>query len=223
MIAKIEKIEEIYHQLSGFYGPLHWWPGETAFEIIIGAILTQNTSWSNVEKAITNLKKYNLLQPAAIYQLNHDELANLIRPAGYYNIKAKRIRAFLQFLVENYSGSLETMFDQPLAKLRTELLKVKGIGEETADSILLYAGQKLTFVVDNYTRRIFSRHGMIQENLPYSSIQAQITNNLKENVQVYNEFHAQIVMIGKTYCKRRQPDCQSCPLNIYAVDEAKIN
>ncbi|MEA2087667.1 MAG: endonuclease III domain-containing protein [Candidatus Caldatribacteriota bacterium] len=204
---------KIYNSLYNYFGPLNWWPGNTPFEIMVGAILTQNTSWSNVERAINNLKKENLLEPRKLYRINREELAQLIKPSGYYNIKAKRLKNFLNFFVNDFEGSAEKMFSGDREELRKKLLKVNGIGPETADSILLYAGNKPFFVVDAYTKRIFSRHKLISEDASYHQIQEFFSQNLDRDVKLYNEFHAQIVMLGKNICTKRNPKCSVCPLN----------
>lgn len=202
---------KIYKALYTHYGPRHWWPGETPFEVIVGAILTQNTSWKNVEKAIAHLKSKRRLTPRRLLQLSHSRLASLIRPAGYFNVKARRLKNFLKFLDERYRGSLEEMFRTPLSRLREELLGVNGIGPETADSILLYAAQKPSFVVDAYTRRVFSRHRYLKGDESYSEVQALLAGLLPKSLPLYNDYHAQIVEVGKDYCKRI-PRCDSCPL-----------
>lgn len=202
---------QIYDKLYERFGPRHWWPGDTAFEIIVGAILTQNTAWANVEKAIRNLKSKELLTPGKLYRINIKILAGLIRPAGYYNIKAKRLKAFLKFLFERYDGSLKKMFFRRLPDLRGELLSVNGIGPETADSILLYAAGKPVFVVDAYTKRIFSRHKFIRPAATYDDVQRFFMDNLPRDVKLFNEYHALIVELGKNICKTK-PRCQICPL-----------
>ena len=179
---------------------------------MVGAILTQNTSWSNVEKAINNLKKEDLLEPWKLYRINQDELARLIRPSGYYNIKARRLKSFITFFVEEYNGSEKKMFSDDSEELRRKLLKIKGIGPETADSILLYAGNKPFFVVDAYTKRIFSRHKLISKDATYYQIQEFFVQNLDRDIKLFNEFHAQIVMLGKTICTSRNPACSKCPI-----------
>jgi endonuclease-3 related protein len=203
---------KIYKSLYNYFGPLNWWPGDTPFEIMVGAILTQNTSWSNVEKAISNLKKENLLEPWKLYRLHQEELAQLIKPSGYYNIKARRLKNFVNIFVNDFEGSAEKMFSGDGRELRKKLLKVNGIGSETADSILLYAGKKPFFVVDAYTKRIFSRHKLISEDASYHQIQEFFINNLDRDVKLFNEFHAQIVMLGKIICTSRNPDCAKCPI-----------
>lgn len=192
-------------------GPQQWWPGETPFEIIIGAILTQNTNWSNVEKAIKNLKTAGKLSPEEIYGLGLTELAHLIRPSGFFNIKARRVKTFIDWLFSKYGGKLHEMFAQDLQTLRNELLAVKGIGPETADSILLYAGNFPTFVVDAYTYRILSRHGFIPEETTYDEMKALFEENLPRDVKLFNEYHALLVNIGKMFCRPKK-FCEQCPL-----------
>ena len=192
-------------------GPQQWWPGETPFEIVIGAILTQNTNWSNVEKAIKNLKTARRLSPEGIHESSITELAQLIRPSGFFNVKARRVKTFIDWLFSKYEGSLSRMFTQDLQTLRDELLSVKGIGPETADSILLYAGNLPTFVVDAYTHRIFSRHGFIPEESSYDEIKSFFEENLPSDVKLYNEYHALLVNIGKMFCKPKKV-CEQCPL-----------
>ncbi len=205
-------LRSAYSRLLAHFGPQGWWPGNTPFEIAVGAILTQNTNWANVEKAIANLKKAGVLFPRKLYALPEKKLAQLIRPSGYYNVKAKRLRAFLTLLCENYNASLKRLFRLPLAQLREELLSVKGIGEETADSIILYAAEKPTFVVDAYTRRILSRHGWCSPKAQYLEVKQIFESRLKPDVKLYNEFHALLVRLGKTLCRPRNPLCDQCPL-----------
>ena len=210
-MRKTKALLQIYQKMFDALGPRHWWPGETPFEVIIGAILTQNTNWSNVEKAIKNLKTAGKLSPEGMYELSVTELAELIRPSGFFNIKAKRVKAFINWLFSRYEGNLSKMFAQDLQALRGELLSVKGIGPETADSILLYAGNMPTFVVDAYTHRIFSRHELIPEESTYDEMKSFFEENLPEDVQLFNEYHALIVNIGKTFCKTKKV-CEPCPL-----------
>ena len=211
-MQKRDILLKIYNSLNNYFGSLNWWPGDTPFEIMVGAILTQNTSWSNVEKAINNLKKENLLEHQKLYCLNQEELAQLIKSSGYYNIKAQRLKNFITFFIENYSGSEKKMFSGGGEELRKELLKINGIGPETADSILLYAGNKPFFVVDAYTKRIFSRHRLIGEDADYHALQDLCLKNLKKNVKLFNEFHALLVKLGKDFCLKNKPRCAICPL-----------
>jgi endonuclease-3 related protein len=205
-------LTDVYRCLFDFFGPQHWWPGETPFEVIVGAILTQNTNWQNVERAIHNLREADLLEPRALYDVPAEELEELIRPAGYFRIKAKRLRSLLEFLVQRYDGSLDAMFKTSLSELREELLNVHGIGPETADSILLYAGGLPSFVVDAYTHRILSRHGWIDFEADYHQIQDYIQDELPQEVSLYNEYHALLVRLGKDYCRKTNPKCEECPL-----------
>lgn len=205
-------LTEVYRRLYDEFGPQHWWPGESPFEVMVGAVLTQNTSWQNVERAIGNLREADLLDPQALYGVPVEELEELIRPAGYFRVKARRLRSLLEFLVERYDGSLEAMFGVGLPDLRRELLEVNGIGPETADSILLYAGELATFVVDAYTHRVFSRHGWIDFEADYHQIQDYVQGELPQEVAMYNEFHALLVRLGKDCCKKTKPKCSECPL-----------
>ncbi|MFB0509923.1 MAG: endonuclease III domain-containing protein [bacterium] len=211
-MTKIKTALQIYQKLYSHYGPQSWWPGDTPFEIIVGAVLTQNTAWRNVEKAIENLKRERLLSPRKLFQQPVAKLAKLIRPSGFYNIKAKRLHKLLEFLNQKYQGSLSRMSKVPTAILRNKLLSVKGIGEETADSILLYALSRPVFVVDAYTRRVFSRHNFFPFKNKYSEIQEFFELNLPKDIKIYNEYHALIVRLSKEYC-RKNPNCSNCPLS----------
>ena len=210
-MRKTKALLQIYQKMFAALGPRQWWPGETPFEVVIGAILTQNTNWSNVEKAIKNLKTAGKLSPEGIYELSVTELAKLIRPSGFFNVKAKRVKAFINWLFSRYEGNLSKMFARDLQSLRSELLSVKGIGPETADSILLYAGNMPTFVVDAYTHRIFSRHELIPEESTYDEMKSFFEENLPKDVQLFNEYHALLVNIGKMFCKPKKV-CEPCPL-----------
>ena len=205
-------LKKAYNKLFKAFGPQRWWPGDTPFEVIVGAILTQNTAWKNVEKAIHNLKKAKVLQPKKMHDLSERELAKLIRPAGYFNIKAKRLKHFLNYLFDRYGGRLDRMFRKRTDALRRELLSVNGIGPETADSILLYAGNHPVFVVDAYTKRIFSRHQIIKADAEYHDVQEIFMKNLPHDIKMFNEYHALIVRIGKDFCRNRKPLCSRCPL-----------
>jgi endonuclease-3 related protein len=201
----------IYRRLYQAYGPRHWWPGESAFEVMVGAILTQNTSWRNVEKAIQKLKGKGNLNPEGIYHLKKQQLASLIKSSGYYRIKANRLKAFVGFLFEDYRGDIERMRKERLGTLRQKLLKVNGIGPETADSILLYGLKQPIFVVDAYTKRVLLRHGMVSEGASYEEIQRLFMDYLPHDEKLFNEYHALIVHLAKTLCKKI-PKCDICPL-----------
>lgn len=207
----LEILTEIYQLLYDAFGPQHWWPGETPFEIITGAILTQNTNWVNVEKAITNLKSANRLTPERLYHFNISQLAELIRPAGYYNMKAKRLNNFVNWLFDNYNGKLTNLESVDTEKLRRELLAIKGIGRETADSILLYALDRPVFVVDAYTARITSRHGLTEPGADYEQLRELFESNLPQDTRLFNEYHALLVKAGKEFCKPKAK-CPGCPL-----------
>ncbi|MBW2093579.1 MAG: endonuclease III domain-containing protein [Deltaproteobacteria bacterium] len=201
----------MYRLLLDHFGTQSWWPWETTLEIMIGAVLTQNTNWANVEKAIHNLKEHGLLSVEALNALSPDELAKEIRPAGYFNVKAKRLKNLIRFLFERYEGSLTELAGEETGNLREQLLAVNGIGPETADSILLYSLGRPVFVVDAYTHRILLRHGMADEQVDYHALQGMFMDNLPEDVRLFNEFHALIVRTGKEYCKKK-PLCSDCPL-----------
>jgi endonuclease-3 related protein len=203
---------QVYETLHDHFGDLHWWPGDSPFEVIVGAILTQNTAWKNVEAAIDRLKAEDRLHPERLRCLDDQHLAEMIRPAGYYRIKTKRLKAFLHFLHREYQDDLNTMFAEDLWVLRQRLLSVHGIGEETADSILLYAGGKPVFVVDTYTRRIMQRHRIIDARAQYADIQALFMNGLPRSVPLYNQYHALFVNTGKEFCRKQTPRCDTCPL-----------
>lgn len=202
---------DIYRRLFETFGPQHWWPADTAFEVMIGAVLTQNTNWKNVEKAIENLKERDLLDPKRLYNTDTATLAELIRPAGYYNIKAKRLKNLITILNESFDGEIDRLFSLDTPTLRNTLLSVKGIGPETADSIILYAAKRPIFVVDAYTHRVLSRHGLIPEETSYEEIQDLFQSNLPHDVTLFNEYHALIVKLCKTYCLKK-PQCSTCPL-----------
>jgi endonuclease-3 related protein len=204
---------KIYSKLYRAYGPRHWWPGETSFEVMVGAILTQNTSCRNVEKAIQKLKGKGLLNPEGIHRLKKWELAPLIRSSGYYRIKADRLKAFINFLYEGFDGNLQKMRKRKVEELRERLLGVKGIGPETADSILLYGLKKSIFVVDAYTKRILSRHGIISEKASYEEVQKMFMDHLSHDEKLFNEYHALFVHLGKWVCKKI-PRCDICPLKV---------
>ena len=222
-------LRKIYKTLHRSYGNLNWWPttlenelhpkyhgkklnDRQRFEIIVGAILTQNTSWKNVEKAIYNLNKEKLLSADKISKINIKKLASAIKPSGYYNQKAEKLKIFSNYLLKNYDGSLKKLFSKNIPELRKELLSIKGIGPETADSIILYAAKKPIFVVDAYTKRIMARIGFRGQK--YDELQSLFMSNLPNSEKLFNEYHALIVELGKNICKK-QPLCEKCPVNAY--------
>lgn len=205
------RARHVYELLLKQLGPQRWWPGETPFEVMVGAVLVQNTSWKNVERAIDNLRDASMLSPRAIRLSSSAELETLIRPAGYFRIKSKRLRNIVEYIVDRYDGSLDAMAEVDAAQLRTELLSVHGIGPETADSILLYALRKPVVVVDAYTHRIWSRHGWIDYDADYHRLQEEIGGELPDDVPTLNEMHALVVNVGHHWCKR-VPKCDECPL-----------
>lgn len=204
-------LDTIYRRMHEHFGPTDWWPGETPFEVAIGAILTQNTAWTNVEKAIINLKREKLLSPRKILACPQEALEQALRPSGYFRQKAARVQRFSQHLVDRYGGSMRRMAKRPLEDLRVELLSLNGIGPETADDILLYACEKPVFVVDAYTRRILSRHGHVDPKIGYEDLRAVFEDHLAHNVAHFKEYHGLIVYTGKDYCRSR-PNCDGCPL-----------
>ena len=212
-------LKDIYKKLYSYFGPQHWWPADSAFEVVIGAILTQNTAWTNVEKAIARLKKRKLLSPKKLYNANVKTIAELIRPCGYYNIKTARIKNFLEILFSEFKGNLSSMLSLKPALLREKLLKIKGIGPETADSILLYAAKNATFVIDAYTRRFLLRHKLIKKESNYQQIQYLFEENLPRRQNLFNEYHALIVRLAKDFCHKR-PLCSICPLR---TDKEALN
>jgi endonuclease-3 related protein len=212
-----------YDALFAAYGPQHWWPGRSPFEVIVGAILTQNTSWTNVEPAIRNLHREKLLTPRAIETASLARLARLVRSSGYFRQKAKKLKCFARFLRSEFGGSLTRMFRTPTAVLREKLLSVHGIGPETADSILLYAGKHPVFVVDAYTRRLLERHELATPAQSYEEIRRLFERSLPGDAPLYNEFHALIVRIGKEYCRTRNPLCSECPLHSFLPRAIQAN
>ncbi len=207
----------VLRRLLARFGPQHWWPAKFAFEVCVGAVLTQNTAWSNVERAIANLRKAHCLNAQPILALGHQKLASLLRPSGYFNVKARRLKSFVRFFTEGCGGSIDRMKQQPTMELRQRLLGVHGVGRETADSILLYALAKPIFVVDAYTRRIFARHAWICGEEDYDLIRLRVESNWKNcddrvKTRDWNELHALLVAVGKHYCHPKNPACQKCPL-----------
>ena len=207
-----------YNALFAAHGSQHWWPGRTPFEVIVGAILTQSTSWTNVEPCIKSLRREKLLTPRAIETVTAARLARLIRSSGYFRQKAKKLKAFVHFLRTHYQGSLAKMFRAPTPTLRKQLLAIHGIGPETADAILLYAGNHPVFVVDAYTRRILERHQLAEARQSYEQVRQLFEGTLPPDPALYNEFHALIVHTGKHYCRARNPRCNECALNFLLPD-----
>ena len=207
-----EQLSDMYDRLYDHFGPQNWWPGESPFEVMIGAVLTQNTNWNNVEKAIDNLKQAGMLSFEKMASMPTDLLAEYIRPAGYYNVKAVRLKNLFQMIQDEFEGDISLMLQTDTETLRRKLLSVKGIGPETADSILLYAAERPVFVVDAYTYRVLSRHNLIPEDFGYDDIQEYFMDNLDPDTKVFNEFHALLVCVGKEFCKKSKPRCNGCPL-----------
>lgn len=205
------ELMDMYELLFARFGPQHWWPGESTIEIVVGAVLTQNTNWKNVEKAVKRLSEHGLLSLQALKEAAAEEIAQAIRPAGYYNIKAKRIKNLIGRIASSHGEDLEGFLSRDTSTVREELLSVKGIGPETADSILLYAGQHPVFVVDAYTYRILSRHGMCGEAATYEELQELFMDHLPSDTRLFNEFHALLVKTAKEFCSK-SPRCPQCPL-----------
>jgi len=201
---------ELFEALLKRYGALHWWPAETPVEVCVGAILTQNTNWLNVEKAIVNLKREGILTVQALREIERERLAELIRPSGFFNVKSVRLKDFIGWVMDGH-GSLDAMFGGDWRALRDELIAVRGVGRETCDSILLYAGGKPSFVVDAYTRRLFSRLGLVLESDGYEQVRAFFMDALPSDSALFNEYHALIVEHCKRHC-RKKPLCDGCPL-----------
>ncbi len=206
-----DKLKQIYKLLLKAYGPQKWWPAESSLEVMVGAVLTQNTNWQGVEKAIANLKRVNLLDPHKLKAIPTEELSRLIKPAGYFNLKARRLKNLIGMVVEAYGGDLVAMGQTETAQLRQELLLVNGVGPETADSILLYAFHRPIFVVDTYTYRVTNRHALVEEEVNYQALQDFFMQHLPLDVDMFNEYHALLVKVGKLHCKRKAR-CEGCPL-----------
>lgn len=205
------RLKLLYQRLLDHFGPQHWWPGDTPFEVLVGAMLTQNTSWTNAAQAIANLKKAEVLSLAGLRALAPEQLAGLIRPAGYYNLKEKRLRNLLDLAARDFDGNLNALFALPLSRARKKLLSCNGVGPETADSILLYAGGLPTFVVDAYTRRVLERHGFDIGKSDYGAVQALFMDHLPRDAPMFNEYHALLVILCKEYCKKSSALCSGCP------------
>jgi endonuclease III related protein len=217
------KLVEYYQAMSEALGPMHWWPAGSPFEVIVGAILTQNTAWTNVERAIANLRRKRLLSIRAIKRISPRRLGNMVRSSGYFRQKARKLKVFVHFLQSEYGGSLKRMFATPTELLRQKLLAVHGIGPETADSILLYAGLHRIFVVDAYTRRILARHGLSNGKEDYDEIRAMFEDRLPQDAKLYNEYHALIVNTGKKWCRTKKPLCAECPLGKFLPPDAILS
>lgn len=215
MLTRETKLLNMYEAMHAALGPSYWWPGESAFEVMVGAVLTQNTNWKNVARAIDNLKDADLLHPEKLYALPESELAELIRPAGYFRLKAGRLKNLLVFLKNECRFDVDSLRDEDMFNLRDKLLAVRGIGPETADSILLYAFEMPSFVVDAYTKRLANRHGFLPEEVDYEELRAYYMDVLPEDVQLYNEYHALIVRTAKNWCKKKKPLCETCPLQSF--------
>lgn len=219
---RVSALSRYYDALFSALGPRNWWPAKTRFEVIVGAILTQNTAWVNVERAMENLRREKMLSVRSMERAELGKLARLVRPSGYFRQKAKKLKAFTQFLRVQFGGSLSRMLRTPTGRLREQLLAVHGIGPETADSILLYAGGHTVFVVDAYTRRILERHALAPAELPYEELQSLLETSLPRDAQLYNEFHALIVEAGKRWCRTKNPRCDQCPLRPFLPEEKAV-
>ncbi len=206
------RLRRLYALARRAQGPQRWWPARTPFEVMVGAILTQNTAWTNVERAIANLRAARALTPKGLLALPPRRLARAIRPSGYFNQKATRLRGYARWYVRRFGGSPARMRREPADRLRGALLSLKGIGPETADSILLYALGSPVFVVDAYTRRIGERHGLLEAGAGYDEIQRVFRAHLPRRAGLYNDYHAQIVAVGKGFCRKREARCGECPL-----------
>ena len=205
-------VRVLYQRLSRAFGTQHWWPAQTPFEVMVGAMLTQATNWHNVERAIERLRQARALTPRRLVRLPRHRLERCVQPSGYFRQKAQRVQQFARWYLERYGGLARRMFGTPWPQLRRELLAQHGIGPETADSILLYAGGQPVFVIDAYTRRVFQRHRLIRPSATYDVIQRLVMRRMGQNTRCYNEFHALLVEVGKRYCHRRDPACGRCPL-----------
>jgi endonuclease-3 related protein len=208
-----EGIEIVYKQLFDHYGPQNWWPADSQIEVIIGAILTQAVNWSNVEKAISNLKEANLVNLKKLKEVKEKRLAELIKPSGYYNMKAKKLKSFVSYLDDNYDLNLNKFNKGKPETIRKKLIDIYGIGPETADSIMLYAFNQSKFVIDTYTKRIISRIGYTSEDVSYDKLKALFEKNLENDAKLFNEYHSLLVKHAKEHCLKSSPLCIKCPLN----------
>jgi len=210
-------LHDVFQRLLEAYGPQQWWPGDSPLEVMVGAVLTQNTSWKNVERAIANLKQARALTLDTLHAMSHEELAELIRPAGYYQLKAKRLKNLLALIADRFDGEVDELLSLNRTQLRDALLSVNGIGPETADSMVLYAAHQPIFVVDTYTSRVLKRHGWIQFDADYREIQELFHMGLAEDTELFNEYHALLVRVGNQHC-RKTPKCDACPLRAMLPD-----
>ena len=206
-----KRLREMYEAMLARFGHQGWWPGDTPLEMCVGAILTQNTNWLNVKKALANLKAAGAVSISALHAMDAAALAELIRPAGYYNVKARRLKNFIAHVHAGWGDNLGAFLDRSIPTLREELLGINGIGPETADSIVLYAAHLPTFVVDAYTARILVRHHLIDLEAGYGEIKELFESNLPSDAALFNDFHAQLVAVGKNFC-RPLARCEGCPL-----------
>jgi endonuclease III related protein len=211
---------DIFNRLIQAYGPQHWWPATSRTEIVVGAILTQNTAWANVVRAMANLKNAGILSWSALRDVTAEDLEQHIRPAGTYRVKAQRLKTFVEVLWRNHNGSLKCMLSGPTEQVRARLLRIKGIGPETADAILLYAADRPTFVVDAYTARILRRHLLIEPEVKYEDIRRLFHHALPSDPAMFNEYHALLVAVGKRHCRSRAM-CEGCPLDTLHHDESR--
>ena len=223
MLGEQKFLLEVYQKLYDHYGPRHWWPAETEFEVMAGAVLTQNVAWRNVEKAIAALKQAGLMNPETLYHVELSLLEELIIPTRYYKSKAKKLKALTGLIMDEFGGNLAEMFNQPLLSLRSRLLQVYGIGPETADSIILYAAKKPIFVVDAYARRIFHRLGVFPPDAGYQVMQDYFMRALPHQAELFNEYHALIDCLGHRLCKVSNPGCPLCPLSDMCLFFPAIN
>jgi len=217
MATTAQTLMDIYRAMHARFGHQGWWPGQGQLEVCVGAILTQNTNWTNVEKAIANLRAAGVMSLAALHALPVGELAELIRPAGYFNVKAKRLRHFIDHVHASWDEDLAGFLDRPVSTLREELLGINGIGRETADSIILYAAGGCTFVIDAYTFRVLFRHRLIGPEDDYQSVKELMESSLPPEAALWNDYHAQLVAVGKQYC-RPVARCEGCPLEGFGHD-----
>jgi endonuclease-3 related protein len=209
-IAKL--LQEYYSALRNHFGPQHWWPARTRLEVILGAILTQNTTWHNATLALRKLRKARLIHWQGLFAASLSSLEECVQPSGFYKQKARSIRGFADWLSQRYGGSLDRLFTLPVELLRRELLGLRGLGPETVDAIILYSAKRPVFVADAYTRRVLGRHGFLSATSDYHETQEFLHRHLPQDVSLYNEFHALLVEVGKNHCRRQSPECEGCPL-----------